>query len=456
MGAPKIVVIGAGSYFFGRTVIHKVTQSPVLRGGTLALVDIEPKVLDTMMGIGRRVIAETGAPTNLIGATDRREVLKDADFVVLTFSKRNAYYRGIDCEVAAKYGVRLCSADTIGPGGVFRALREVPTALAVAADVEKITPKAWIINLVNPTSVLGIALMRYARGVRSFAICDSLHEPDSRLRMLKTIGVLPSEAQAVPPQVEQKLDLAIGGVNHFTWITRFNYDGQDLLPRWREDVAKRAAAETQKSDSKAQFNANYELDLMDVYGAFPAVIAHTKEYVPFYQGYGVTPVKPKPLAIFDAKAREREMQRHMEENEAYASGAKPIAELIAEGSSDHANDIIEQMWGGLGKSFYVNTANRGAVTNMADDAFLELRCDVDMHGPRPQPFGELPRGVLGLTQQVLDVHELTAAAGATFDRKLVLKALASDPIVNNLGDCRAIIDELFEREKDVLDARWYG
>ncbi len=171
--------------------------------------------------------------------------------------------------------------------------------------------------------------MRYARNVRSFALCGGLHEPYVRLKMLKAVGILPEEATCVPPRVEQRLDLAIGGVNHFTWVTRFVYDSQDMLPKYR--------------------------------------------------------------------ARQAE----------------------------------------------------------AADAFLELRCDVDMSGPRLQPRGEMPRGVLGLTQQVLDTHELTAEAGATFNRDLVLRALATDPIVNNLVDAKKIMDETFDRQRDVLDKRWY-
>ncbi len=150
------------------------------------------------------------------------------------------------------------------------------------------------------------------------------------------------------------------------------------------------------------------------------------------------------------------MRERMDETKEYAAGKKPTGEFIEKGAGDHATDVIESMWGGLGQPFFVNTANRGAVTNMADDAFLELRCDLDMHGPRPRRVGELPRGVLGLTQQVLDTHELTAAAGATFDRSLVLRALATDPIVNNLGDARRIMDELFEREREVLHENWYA
>lgn len=456
MPSPRVVVIGAGSHFFSRPVIWNMTHSDVLRGGTLALVDTDPEVLETMMSLGRRVIEATGAPTELVGSTDRREAMKDADFVVLTFSYRNAHFRGVDCEVSAKYGVTMCSGDTIGPGGIFRALREIPMALAVAKDAEELCPNAWVINYVNPTAVLGIALMRYAPSVRSFALCDGHHEPHHRLRLLKTVGILSEEARSVPPAVEAKLDLAVAGVNHFTWLIRFDYDGEDMLPKWREHLAETARKETAEAHAKARYNATYALELMDIYGACPDTIGHTKEYVPFYQGHGVTPPEPAPLRVFDAAGRAKSMQGRMDETKEYAAGKKPISEFIETGSGDHATDIIESMWGGLGRPFFVNTANRGAVTNMADDAFLELRCDVDMQGPRPRSVGELPRGILGLTQQVLDTHEITAAAGATFERSLVLRALATDPIVNNLGDARRIMDELFEREREVLHEKWYA
>ena len=150
MNTPKVVVIGAGSYFFARPVIRNMVNSPVLRGGTLALVDTQPRVLETVMGVARRAAEATGAPLAIEGATDRNEVLPGADFVVLTFSDRNAYFRGVDSDISNRHGIRMCSADTIGPGGVFRALREIPIALEIAADVERLAPEAWVINFVNP------------------------------------------------------------------------------------------------------------------------------------------------------------------------------------------------------------------------------------------------------------------------------------------------------------------
>lgn len=468
MATPKITVIGAGSFFFGRPVIWNMVNSEILRGGTLALVDTDPQTLKTMMGLAQRAIEATGSPTKLVGSTRRRDVLKDSDFVVNSFSYRNAHYRGVDCRISEKYGIRMCSGDTIGPGGIFRALREIPHVLDIAKDIEELAPRAWIVNFVNPTTVLGMALRTYSP-VRSFALCDGLHEPYARMNMLKKIGLLEESAQSIPSKVEQRLDLRIAGVNHFTWITKYEYDGRDMMPKLAAEVEKDALAEQKEyaslsgglqasdnnSHAKAKFNSTYTYDLYKLYGIMPKCIAHTKEYVPFYQGIGVSPVFPEPISVFDAVDRQKKMDDRMAETRDYAEGRKDIKTFLAEGKGDHATDIIESMWGNLGKSFFINTENNGAVTNLGDDAYLELRCDLDMQGPRPQPVGPLPRGVLGMEQIVLDTHELTAQAAVECDRDILLRAMITDPIIQNIGDARAVMEELLEEERDALPEAWY-
>jgi len=139
----------------------------------------------------------------------------------------------------------------------------------------------------------------------------------------------------------------------------------------------------------------------------------------------------------------------------FVSGRTPIGEYMNVMGPDHATDIIENMVGNLGRPFYINGANRGAVTNMADDAFLELLCDVDMNGPVPRAVGEMPRGLLGLQQTVLDTHELTVEAVVNCDRQLLRRAMLVDPIVNSIADADAIIAELFQLERDVLPGCWF-
>jgi alpha-galactosidase len=114
------------------------------------------------------------------------------------------------------------------------------------------------------------------------------------------------------------------------------------------------------------------------------------------------------------------------------------------------------MWAGLGKRFYVNTDNRGGVSNMADDDFLELLCDVDMEGVRPVPVGEVPRGLRGLWGQVLDAHELTAEAVYTGRRDVLRRAMLTDPLLSSIADADAIIEELLQAEREVIPDRWYA
>lgn len=466
---PKLAIIGAGSFFFGRPVIWNMGTSPVLRNGTLVLIDRDPAVVATMEKLARRTFAHLGVPARVEASTDRRAVLGDCDFVIPSFSYRNAHFRGIDCRIADKYGVRMCSGDTIGPGGIFRAMREIPHLMAIARDVQELCPHAWVINFVNPSTVLGIALAKYAPQLRSMALCDGPHEPHCSLRLLKTVGILPQDATAVPPRVAARLDLALTGVNHFSWVVRFRYDGKDMMPALRDARAVLAAKERQQAaiqassldvhqnaNAKGLYNSSYGLQLTDLFGAWPDCVAHTKEYVPYWQGLGQAPCDPAPLAVFDAEDRQKKMDERWAETVAYAEGKKPIAQFIAEGKSDHATDIVESMWGGLGKMFRVNTPNRGAVDNMPADAFLELASHVDMSCVQPLHVGPLPVGVRGLCQRILDCHEVTADAAVACDRELLLRACALDPIMPNLSDNEKMVDDLLAAEREALPAAWYA
>jgi len=177
--------------------------------------------------------------------------------------------------------------------------------------------------------------------------------------------------------------------------------------------------------------------------------------VPFFQGYGVKPAVPEAVRLFDADARAASMAEAWRQTEQYARGKLSVRRFLKDVQNDHATDIIESMWGSLHKPFYINTFNAGAVTNMPDDAFLELRSDIDMQGPRPQPFGEMPRGLLALQHQVLDTHELTAQAAVTGDRAILRRAMLTDPICNNIPDADACIRDLLEAEREALPAYWF-
>lgn len=454
---PKVTVIGAGSLFFGRESIWQMVHSPVLNGGTLALVDTDASRLKRIARLAEMVIADNNVPLALEASTERRDVLGGSDFVVLSFADRSAYYRGLDCRVSEAHGVRMCSGDTIGPGAVFRTMRELPVILACADDVTALCPEAWVINYVNPTAANGIGLRRYAPQLKSFALCDGLHMPHVKRRYAMRAGIIEQEAEYTDA-VDRAFDLRIAGVNHFTWVLKAAYADRDVMPQIAEALRRDSLAEADilGIGAKQKFNNGIGYALYQAIGYVPATISHTKEYVRFWQGRGATPEPLPPLSIWDPEpryARHDAMWQHVDD---YIAGRVPISDYMDTFGPDHATDIIESMVGGLGRAFYVNTCNDGAVTNMADDAFLELLCDIDMDGPRPRPVGKMPRGLRGMQELVLDTHELTAEAVATCDRALLRRAMLTDPLSCSIADSDAIIAELLEAERDALPGCWFS
>lgn len=455
---PKVVILGAGSLFFGRQAIWQMVHSQHLNKGTLALVDTNPERLEKMATLAEMVIAENEVDLALESSIDRRDVLADADFVVLSFAVDTVKYRGLDCDISEKYGIRMCSGDTIGPGGIFRAMREQPVILECAEDVKKYCPDAWVINYINPTAVHGIALKRFAPDIKSFALCDSLHMPRVKRLYAKRAGIITDESE-YNEEIANKFDLRIAGVNHFTWVIKAEYEGKNVMPQIAETMKKNAAIEANGGDTgtraKAIYNQAIGYQLYRIFGCIPHAVAHTKEYVRFWQGLGTQKEDIPPLKIWETELRYQRHDAMWQQVDDFINGNIPISEYMDKFGPDHATDIIENMVGGLGKKFYINTFNNGAVTNMADDSFLELLSDVDMNGPRPVTVGEIPRGVRGMQELILDTHELTAQAAESCDRDMLRRAMMTDPLVSSIADADSIIEELLEAEKEVLPEEWF-
>lgn len=453
---PKIVVIGAGSLFFGRQSIWQMVDSKYLNQGTLALVDTDEGKLSKMVRLAEMVAKENHVPLKVEGSTNRREVLKDADFVVLSFAENTVKYRGIDCQVALKYGIRMCSGDTIGPGGIFRAMRELPVIMECVKDIEELCPDAWVINYINPSAVHGIALSRYAPQLKTFALCDSHHMPHKKAYYAIRAGII-EDISEFNEEIDRKFDFRIAGVNHFTWLLKAEYDGKDVMPKISESMRISAGTENDGGDTgaKALYNDAITYELYHIFGYIPTCTAHTKEYVRYWQGLGKTKDVIPPLSIWETEDRYQRHEEMWEQVDDFLSGKRPIADYMTSFGPDHATDIIENMVGNLGKRFFINTLNNGAVTNMNDDAFLELLCEVNMDGIKPLHVGEMPRGIRGMQELVLDTHELTAEAVVERSFTKLRRAMLTDPLTNSIHDTDLMIKELLELERESIPEYWY-
>ncbi|MFD3258374.1 glycoside hydrolase family 4 [Paenibacillus lentus] len=456
MPQPKIVVIGAGSLFFGRQSIWQMVDSKYLNQGTLALVDTDEEKLSKMVRLAEMVAKENNVPLKVEGSTNRREVLKGADFVVLSFAEDTVKYRGIDCQVALKYGIRMCSGDTIGPGGIFRAMRELPVIMECAKDIEELCPDAWVINYINPSAVHGIALSRYAPQLKTFALCDSHHMPHKKAYYAIRAGII-EDISEFNEEIDRKFDFRIAGVNHFTWLLKAEYDGKDVMPQVAESMRISAGTENDGGDTgaKALYNDAITYELYNIFGYIPTCTAHTKEYVRYWQGLGKSKDVIPPLSIWETEDRYQRHEEMWEQVDDFLSGKRPTADYMKSFGPDHATDIIENMVGNLGKRFFINTLNNGAVTNMNDDAFLELLCEVNMDGITPLHVGEMPRGIRGMQEVVLDTHELTAEAVVERSFTKLRRAMLTDPLANSIHDADMMIKELLELERDIIPEYWY-
>lgn len=456
MQHPKVVVIGAGSLFFGRQAIWQMTKSEHLNGGTLTLVDTEPAHLARMTALAKKAVEHSKVKLAIESSTNRRDVLADADFVVLSFADQSVKYRGIDCRIALKYGIRMCSGDTIGPGGIMRTLREFPVILECCKDIEELCPNAWVINYINPTAANGVGLRIFAPKLKSFALCDGLHMPHVKKYYAMRAGII-EKIEDFNDQIDRDFDMQVAGPNHFTWLVKAQYKGQDVTERIAETVSLRGQKEVEGGDvgAKALHNDRITYALFKAFGVLPMCTAHTKEYVRFWQGLGKLEEKISPLSIWETGDR---YLRHFDmwnEVDGYNYGVKTMDEFYAAHKPDHATDIIEAIVGNTGKPFYVNTTNNGAVSNMPDDCFMELLCDVSANAIMPRRIDPMPVGVRGLCQQVLDTHELTARAAATGDRDMLYHAFCIDPLSNSLADSRAMIEDFLQAQKPVLPDYWF-
>jgi alpha-galactosidase len=325
--------------------------------------------------------------------------------------------------------------------------------LEIARTVEREQPQAWVINYINPTAVMGAALRRFLPRVKSFALCDGLHMPHIKRHYAIRAGIIRKDTE-YGPQTAEDFDLRIAGPNHFTWAIRAAYRGQDVMPTIAESLQSQAAREADGGDvgAKAIYNGAAGFSLYQIFGHVPTCVAHTKEYVRFWQGRGVNPEPIPPLKLWETDERQKRHDRMWEQVDGFLGGRLPIASYMDTFGPDHATDIIENMVGRLGKPFYVNTYSQDAVPNMDPCSFLELLCDFEPSGPRPRPVGPIPRGLRAMMEQVLDTHELTAEAIVNADRTLLRRAMLTDPLLSSIADADAILKDLIATEREVLPA----
>jgi alpha-galactosidase len=427
-------MVGAGSAVFARQIITDILAVDGLDRGVFALVDIDPERLKLSRRIAERLVELSGKAWTVEASTQRMDVLAGTDYVVNSIEVAGLQNVRHDYDIPLKYGVDQCIGDTIGPGGIFKALRTGPAWLDIVADVERVAPRAVVLNYTNPMSILTLAASRSA-GLPVIGLCHSV-QGTSRL-LAEFLGVPYDE-----------LDWRCAGINHNAWFTKLEHRGKDLYPLLRERAAQPEIYER----DPVRFEVMLHL------GAFVTESSgHFSEYVPYFRKRPDLLKKyTRPGYLGESGFYANNWPEWRRANdERIHSMLRGETEIPSERSHEYASYIIEAKELGRPTSIHGNVLNDGAIENLQADGCIEVECRVGPDGVKPVRFGKLPEQLAALNRSHIAVHELVVQALLERDRQTAKDALMLDPLtaaVCSLKEIDQMFEEMWAAEQESLTA----
>jgi len=430
----KITFLGAGSTIFARNVLGDCMATEALKNCDIALYDIDALRLKESEGIINAINKGKGSPSKIscyCGVENLEKALTGASFVV------NAVQIGgydpatiVDFEIPKKYGLRQTIGDTLGIGGIMRALRTIPVMETFARTMEKVCPDAWFLNYTNPMSKLTGFMQRYT-GIKTVGLCHSVQGCSRSL--LKNLGL--------EDKLEGRREL-IAGINHMGWLLNiYDKNGIDLYP----EIRKRAKIknELEKHNDMVRF------DYIDKLGYYCTESSeHNAEYNPFY----IKSKYPNLINDFNIPLDEypRRCIKQIDEWKSEYENLSKADALEHKRSGEYASYIMESIVTNNPYKIGGNVINNGCIENLPKEACVEIPCLVDGSGINSCYVGKLPVQLAAMNMTHVNVHLITIEAALTKKREHIYHAVMMDPHCAaelSLDDIFAMTDELLESHK---------
>ncbi|WP_418666527.1 alpha-glucosidase/alpha-galactosidase [Allofournierella sp.] len=400
----KIVFIGAGSIIFVKNLIGDCMMTPSVRDSEFALLDIDREKLYLAEGMLKNLNHNVNQDRATVKAYEnQREALAGADFVI------NAIQVGgydpcviNDFEIPLKYGLKQTYADTLGIGGIMRGLRTIPVMQGIAADMEELCPNAWLLNYTNPMAIVTGAMLRCS-SIKTIGLCHSVQSCTKDL--MRVIGM-----------DETGVEYKIAGINHQAWLLEVTKDGEDLYP----EIKQRAARLTGRHEDMVRY------EIMKRFGYYVTESSqHTAEYTPFFikdkypeklEQYGIKTLMYKDWGRSQA-AYWQQAKKELVDN----------LEVTHTRTKEFASYILDSLITGTPYRIHANVLNHGYITNLPENACVEVPCLVDGTGIYPCHIGALPPQCAALNRTNINVQELAIEAALTGKREHMYQAAFLDP-----------------------------
>jgi alpha-galactosidase len=436
---PKITLIGAGSLVFTRNLCSDILLAPSLKESEISLMDIDSRRLEESRQIVQKIADERKLRARITASTDRVEAIKGADYVITTFQQGGLDAYAQDIEIPKKYGVEQCVGDTLGPGGVFRALRTIPVLIDLCHQLGQFAPEALLLNYVNPMAANCWAV-DVATGRPHVGLCHSVQGTSEML------------ARWLEVPYEQ-INFRCGGINHQAFFLEFRRGTEDLYPKLWEVIDREAIYGEEP----------VRIDLMKHFGYFVTESSgHASEYVPYFRK-NAQMVEEELVPRFTDKVNHwfqfgrtgGYLRHNYERLETFRQEFKQImvSPVGTDRTHEYGSYIIEAIETNQPLRINGNVPNDQLIDNLPDGCCVEVPCLVDRNGIQPTHFGPLPPQLAALNRTNINVQELIVEAAVNRNRDAVHHAVALDPLtaaVCTLPQIHQMVDEMLAAQEQWL------
>lgn len=434
----KIAFIGAGSIGFTRRLLTDILSVPELRDLDIRFMDISQENLDMVTQLCQRDIISNGLSLKINATLNRREALKDVDYVINTVRIGGLEAFETDVEIPMKYGVNQCVGDTLCAGGIMYGQRGVAFMLDLCKDIRELaSPKVMMLNYANPNAMMTWAANKYGK-VNTIGLCHGVQGGHALI----------ANALDLP---QEEVDIICAGINHQTWYISVKHKGQDMNPLLLDAIkAHPEYSKTQK----------VRIDMMERFGYFSTESnGHLSEYVAWYRKRPKEIMDWIELGVWINGEPGGYLRQCKERKNSYDTDFPQMMKDESnkynydDRSHEHGSFIIESLETGRLYRGHFNIVNNGIISNLADDAIVEVPGYIDANGVNIPMVGALPLGCAAVCTQSIDVQRLSVEAAVNGDVKLLKQAMMMDPLtgaVLNPPEIWQMTDEMLIAQEEWL------
>jgi len=447
----KIAYIGGGSRGWAWGLMSDLAAAEDI-SGQVALYDIDFDAAKANEFIGNKYnsIPESRSHWEYRAVETLETALTGADFVVISILPGTFKEMESDVHTPEKYGIYQSVGDTVGPGGIIRALRTIPMFETIAKAIRDFCPKAWVINYTNPMSVCVRTLYKVFPEIRAFGCC---HEVFATQRFLAKCL---EHKLGIPAPNRTDIKVTVTGVNHFTWLTSAHYGDIDIMDIYRDFCKEKLATGFEKGKDENWMNKHFgshnqvKMDLFLRYGSIAA--AGDRHLAEFCEGkqYLADPetVHSWGFALTPVSWRLEDLAKRLETSRKLLSGEEPVT-LKATG--EEGVEQIRALLGLRDLITNVNLPNRGQIANLPMDAVVETNAVFRAGSLTPAIAGPIPMSIYGQVARVISEQEQVVQAGLERNLEKAYAAFRNDPLVTIPDDqSRVLFDEMVENTKTYL------